>query len=358
MSKNVMIMAGGTGGHIFPALAVANYLRDQGHHVTWLGTKRGLEARVVPSAGFDVDWLSVSGLRGKGVMSLFLAPFMLLKACWQAACVLQSRKPNVVLGMGGFVSGPGGLMARLSGYPLVIHEQNRVPGTTNRLLSKIATSVLEAFPKSFKKEVSAIATGNPLRKEIEKLAALKKELKASDAKLHLLVIGGSLGAAVLNETVPAALTRITDLNQIAVVHQSGEKTLELAQSAYKGLDVEVEITPFIEDMAAVYSWADLVICRAGAMTVSEVAAVGLPAIFVPLPHAIDDHQTANARYLAGKDAAILMPQQAFDAKGLASKLEEFISNQKELSEIAKMARQLAEVEATANVAEICIKEAN
>jgi UDP-N-acetylglucosamine--N-acetylmuramyl-(pentapeptide) pyrophosphoryl-undecaprenol N-acetylglucosamine transferase len=357
MSKNVMIMAGGTGGHIFPALAVANYLRDKGHQVTWLGTKQGLEARVVPTAGFEIDWLSVNGLRGKGMVSLFLAPFMLVKACWQALSAIRARKPNVVLGMGGFVAGPGGLMARLSGCPLVIHEQNRIPGTTNRLLSKIATRVLEAFPASFRKAVSAICTGNPLRKEIEQLTSLEKEEESADAKLNLLVIGGSLGAAVLNETVPAALKKLSNLSQIAVIHQSGEKTLDLAQSAYEGLDVEVEITPFIEDMAAVYSWAGLVICRAGAMTVSEVAAAGLAALFVPLPNAIDDHQTANARYLAEEGAAILMPQQKLNSEELSSKLEEFISNQNELVKMAGRARQLAEVEATANVAEICIKEA-
>lgn len=357
MSKNVMIMAGGTGGHIFPALAVATYLRDKGHQVTWLGTKRGLEARVVPEAGFEIDWLSVNGLRGKGVFSLLLAPFMLIKACWQALAVIRARKPNVVLGMGGFVAGPSGLMATLTGCPLVIHEQNRIPGTTNRLLSKIATAVLEAFPGSFRKSVSAICTGNPLRKEIERLASLEKEEKPDGAKLNLLVIGGSLGAAVLNETVPAALKKLPNLSQIAVIHQSGEKTLELAQSAYEGIDAEVEVTPFIEDMAAVYSWADLVICRAGAMTVSEVAAASLTALFVPLPHAIDDHQTANARYLAEEGAAILVPQQNFNSEELARKLEEFISNRNELTKMAGRARQLAELEATANVAAICIKEA-
>jgi len=358
MSKRVMIMAGGTGGHIFPALAVATCLREQGHQVTWLGTKRGLEARVVPAAGFDIEWLSVSGLRGKGVMALLLAPFMLFKACWQAAEIIRKRKPNVVLGLGGFVAGPGGLMARLNGCPLVIHEQNRIPGTTNRLLAKVATRVLEAFPGSFKKEVRAVSTGNPLRKEIELVSTVKREPKSSTDKFNLLVIGGSLGAAILNETVPAALNKLNDLSRLAVVHQSGERTVSLAKAAYDKVKVNVEVLPFIDDMAKQYQWADLVICRAGAMTVSEVAAAGLPAIFVPLPHAIDDHQTANARYLADAEAAILMPQQDFRAEKLASMLEQLMSDREILSGMAVRAGEMASMEATVNVASICIEEAN
>jgi UDP-N-acetylglucosamine--N-acetylmuramyl-(pentapeptide) pyrophosphoryl-undecaprenol N-acetylglucosamine transferase len=358
MSKKVLIMAGGTGGHVFPALAVADVLREQGHQVSWLGTARGLESRVVPAAGIEMDWLSVNGLRGKGVLSLLLAPFMLLKACWQAARVIGKRKPDVVLGLGGFVAGPGGLVARLRGCPLVIHEQNRVPGTTNRLLAKIATKVLEAFPGSFKKEMKAVTVGNPLRKEIEVAATTEKALVKEDDKFHLLILGGSLGAVILNEVIPAALKSLADPSKVAVIHQSGERTLSIAKAAYEGVDSEVEISPFIEDMAATYRWADLIICRAGAMTVSEVAAVGLPAIFVPLPHAIDDHQTANSHYLVDAGGAVLMSQPIFTPEAVAQQLEKFIADKTELLNMAEQARQMAEINAAANVASICIAEAN
>ncbi len=357
MTTSVMIMAGGTGGHVFPALAVACALRDLGHEVSWLGTERGIEARVVPEAGIEIDWLSVSGLRGKGLKSLLLAPFMLLKACWQAFSILRQRKPDVVLGLGGFVAGPGGLMARLRGLPLVIHEQNRVPGTTNRLLSMIATKVLEAFPDSFDKEKQAICTGNPLRKEIEALALTSAKTDGETNKLHLLVLGGSLGAAILNETVPAALDKLSNRENIEVRHQSGERTIDQARKAYDKVNIDATICPFIEEMAEAYRWADLVICRAGAMTVSELSAAALPGIFVPLPHAIDDHQSANARYLSNAGAAIIIPQRELSAQNLADKLGELMTNPARLVEMGKQAACMAKVDATSRVAEICLEEA-
>lgn len=354
MSVNVMIMAGGTGGHVFPALAVAGALRDLGHEVSWLGTEQGIEARVVPEAGIEIDWLSVSGLRGKGLRSLLSAPFMLLKACWQAFVILRQRKPDVVLGLGGFVAGPGGLMARLSGLPLIIHEQNRVPGTTNRMLSMIATKVLEAFPESFEMKKQAICTGNPLRKEIEALAlnSSKKENK----RFHLLVLGGSLGAAVLNETVPAALNRLSNLENIEVRHQSGERTINQARKAYDNVNVDVTICAFIKEMAEAYRWADLVICRAGAMTVSELSAVSLPGILVPLPYAIDDHQSANARYLADVGAAIIIPQCELSTQNLADKLGGLMANSERLLEMGREAARMAKIDATSRVVDVCLEE--
>jgi UDP-N-acetylglucosamine--N-acetylmuramyl-(pentapeptide) pyrophosphoryl-undecaprenol N-acetylglucosamine transferase len=347
-----MIMAGGTGGHVFPALAVAHYLRDAGYQVTWLGTKKGIEARVVPEAGFDIDWLSVSGLRGKGALSLLLAPFMLLKACLQASKIIRLRQPDVVLGLGGFASGPGGLMSWLHRKPLVIHEQNRVPGTTNRLLKSIAKRVLEAFPNSFEKQVGAIFTGNPLRKEL-----LNAKVNDKKAKTNILVVGGSLGASILNQVVPAALKDLQAELGLKVIHQAGKATIETAISAYKEASVEADVKSFIEDMKQVYQWADVVICRAGAMTISELAMMGLPSILVPLPHAIDDHQTKNAAYLADADAAILISQAELTAMSLTQTIGDLLTNPQRLDDMAEKASSLAKPDATQQVANICLEVA-
>ncbi|PHS71811.1 MAG: undecaprenyldiphospho-muramoylpentapeptide beta-N-acetylglucosaminyltransferase [Cycloclasticus sp.] len=352
MAVRVMIMAGGTGGHVFPALAVARYLHDAGHQVSWLGTKKGIEARVVPEAGFLIDWLSVTGLRGKGMLSLILAPFMLLKACWQASSIIRQRQPDVVLGLGGFASGPGGLMSWIHGKPLVIHEQNRVPGTTNKLLKKLAVRVLEAFPGSFEEKVHAIFTGNPLRKEL-----LGDSAGDNKTGKHVLVVGGSLGASVLNEVVPDALKYLQDELSLEVIHQAGEATIDVAISRYEDAGVSADVRPFIEDMQEVYQWADVVICRAGAMTVSELAMMGLPSILVPLPHAIDDHQTKNAEYLAEGDAAVLMRQSQLTAESLSSVLKSLLSNPTKLSVMRQKVRSLAKPEATALVANTCLEVA-
>ena len=352
MAIRIMIMAGGTGGHVFPALAVADYLRQAGHEVSWLGTKKGIEARVVPEAGIDIDWLSVSGLRGKGLASLLLAPFMLLKACYQASIIIRQRQPDVVLGLGGFASGPGGLMSWLHGKPLVIHEQNRVPGTTNRLLKSIAKRVLEAFPRSFENKTQAVFTGNPVRKEL-----LDHSLKETKSNTNVLVVGGSLGASVLNEVVPDALQEIQQEMNLQVIHQAGKATVEVAKKKYKDTKVQAEVCVFIDDMKQAYQWADVVICRAGAMTVSEIMVMGLPAIFVPLPHAIDDHQSKNAAYLADQGAAIVMPQLSFTPKALSTTLKTLLLDKKRLSEMRAKAFSLAKPEATELVANTCLEVA-
>lgn len=352
MAIRVMIMAGGTGGHVFPALAVAESLREAGHEVTWLGTKKGIEARVVPEAGFVMDWLSVTGLRGKGIMSLLLAPIMLLKACLQASCIIRQRQPDVVLGLGGFASGPGGLMSWVHGKPLVIHEQNCVPGTTNGLLKNIASRVLEAFPQSFAPSVNAVFTGNPVRKDLLEAMPNKEHLG-----VNVLIVGGSLGASVLNEVVPAALAKLQKKTTVHITHQAGKKTIDKAVSAYDSAGVKADIRAFIDDMKAVYQWADIVICRAGAMTVSELAVMGLASILVPLPHAIDDHQTKNAQYLENGGAAVVINQSSFTADSLYEVLSDILTNKEALKDMSEKARLLAKPEATHLVANTCLEVA-
>jgi UDP-N-acetylglucosamine--N-acetylmuramyl-(pentapeptide) pyrophosphoryl-undecaprenol N-acetylglucosamine transferase len=349
MAIRIIIMAGGTGGHVFPALAVAEQMIADGHKVSWLGTRKGIEASVVPAANISIDWLSVSGLRGKGALSAILAPFMLVIACWQAMMVILQRKPDVVLGLGGFASGPGGLMAWLLRKPLVIHEQNRVPGTTNRLLSKFSSKVLEAFPGSFAAHLQAISTGNPVRKEM--LGVVNKEKHEG---IRLLVLGGSLGASILNEMVPKALKNIQQELAIDIKHQSGKATLELAQAGYKNAGVKAEISIFIEDMKQAYTWADIVICRAGAMTVSELAVMGLPAILVPLPTAIDDHQTKNAEYLADAGGAILLPQATLTAEVLERAIRGIAKEKSKREEMSIKTKRLAMPDATSLVVQQCL----
>jgi len=348
MSKTILVMAGGTGGHVFPALAVAQSLAEKGWQVSWLGTQKGLESKVVPAHDIAIDWLSVAGVRGKGGLSKIKAAFMLVKACFQALTILRKRRPNVVLGMGGFVAGPGGLMAKLLGIPLVIHEQNRVPGTTNRMLAKIANQVLEAFPNSFKAAVNAKCTGNPLRKAFLNLP--EKQGQTASQGINILVVGGSQGAQILNEIVPEAAAMLKDAH---IRHQTGVAMFEQVQNRYKTLAVEAQVKAFIDDMVAAYQWADLVICRSGAMTVSELAAVGVPAILIPLPHAIDDHQTANARYLADAGAGLILLQRDLTATTLAEQITKIANN---LNEMAKAAKQCARLDATEVVAASCMAE--
>ncbi|NOQ34453.1 MAG: undecaprenyldiphospho-muramoylpentapeptide beta-N-acetylglucosaminyltransferase [Methylococcaceae bacterium] len=349
MGKRIMIMAGGTGGHVFPALAVAQYLRSKDWDVSWLGTEKGLEARVIPENNIEIDWLSVSGLRGKGILFKFKSIFLLVKACWQAFKHLRTRKPDVVLGMGGFVAAPGGLMAKVLGIPLVIHEQNRVVGTTNKLLAKIARRVLEAFPESFPAKRKALCCGNPLREAFSNLP--EKALKNETQALNILVVGGSQGAQILNQVVPEALAK---LKNISVRHQTGSVMQSEVASNYQTLNVDAKAVAFIDDMADAYQWADLVVCRAGAMTVSEVSACSLPVIFIPLPHAIDDHQTANAHYLADAGAALILPQKELTAASLSAAITQISNN---LETMAKASKNKARLDATAMVADICIEVA-
>lgn len=348
----VMITAGGTGGHVYPGLAVARALIDQNIPVVWMGTHKGLEARVVPEAGIEMAWLEVSGIRGKGPGAILMSPFRLAKAMVQSYKILKQHRPAALLGMGGFVAGPGGLMASLMGIPVLIHEQNAVAGTTNKLLSRVATEIFEGFPGTFPAKQEAIPTGNPVRTDIATIAIPEERIKGHDGVFKILVIGGSLGAKVLNETVPRALCQLPEEAQIQVVHQAGETTFELARKTYEAAGVEAHIVPFIEDMAGAYAWADIVICRSGALTVAEVAATGLAAIMVPYPHAIDDHQTENARYLADAGAAVVIPQDKFTYEGLAEILEGFMRAPAELVGMSIRSRTLAKPSATAEVASI------
>ncbi len=349
-------MAGGTGGHVFPALAVAEYLIENDWQVSWLGTHRGLESRVIPEHNIAIDWLSVAGVRGKGVIAKIRAVFMLFKACFQAGKILHTRKPDVVLGMGGFVAGPGGLMAKLLGIPLVIHEQNRVPGTTNRLLARIANQVLEAFPDSFEQHTKAKFTGNPLRKSF--LTKRNTQQRRDDGEIRLLIVGGSQGAQILNEIVPEAIFEFKKLDSkhrlLRVKHQTGAAMYSQVDKRYKDLGIKSEASAFIADMVNVYDWADLVICRAGAMTVSEVAAMGVPAIFIPLPNAIDDHQSANARYLTDAGAGLLLTQNNLNPLSLAEYIDEALSK---LALMSRDAQKCARLDATEIVAGYCMVEA-
>ena len=349
MSRRIVIMAGGTGGHVFPALAVAQYLQANGWKVSWMGTHKGLEARVVPENGIEIDWMSVEGIRGKGLISRFKAVIKLITACLQARRILKTRRPNLVLGMGGFVAGPGGLMARWLKIPLIIHEQNRVPGTTNRWLVKLAANqALQAFPESFPVAVNARTVGNPLRASLLQAAQAKT---INDQSFRVLVIGGSQGAKVLNENVPAALA---GLPGVEIRHQTGAVMQAEVTEHYQQLQQSADVQAFIEDMAAAYTWADLIICRAGAMTVSEVAVFGLPAILVPLQNAIDDHQTANARYLADANAAVILPQSELNAEQLRKIILDVLPKRNSMREAAL---SMALPQATQTVADICIEVA-
>lgn len=351
----VLIMAGGTGGHVFPGLAVAECLREQGVPVVWLGTRQGLEARLVPEAGITMEWLTVRGLRNKGLLGWMLAPVRLLRALMQAMAVIRRHRPRAVLGLGGYVAGPGGVAAWLLRRPLVIHEQNAIAGLTNRLLSRLARRVLCGFPTEFANQHKVQVVGNPVRQAILELPAPEQRMAGAGDRLKLLVVGGSLGALVLNQVVPQALARLPLDLRPEVRHQTGARTLDVARAAYHEQGVEAEVSAFIEDMAAAYAWADLVICRAGALTVSELAAAGVAACLVPLPLAVDDHQTANARYLSDAGAAVLLPQPEFSAEALADLIKTLDYDR--LREMALHARTLAHPKAATEVAACCLEVA-
>jgi len=353
--RPVMIMAGGTGGHIFPALAVAQDLMSRNVPVVWLGSRGGMEARLIPDTGIPIAWMKISGLRGKGVISWLLAPFKLMLAMGQALSALRQYRPLMVLGMGGFVAGPGGAMAAMLRIPLVIHEQNSVAGLTNRILSRMANRVLQAFPGSFGTETDIQTVGNPVRENITHVAIPAERMKNPGGQFKLLVIGGSLGAQAFNQSLPGAIARLPLSDRPEIWHQAGMKKIDEARAAYKAADVEARVDPFIEDMAAAYSWADLVICRAGALTVSELAAVGVASILVPYPYAVDDHQTGNARYLSDQGAAILMPQSEMSQERLAENILELSRNRQRLLGMAEMARRLSHPDATKQVADICLE---
>jgi len=367
VSRPALIMAGGTGGHVFPALALARVLREQAIEVVWLGTRRGLEARIVPAEPLPIEWLTIAGLRGKGALALLAAPFRLAAALFQACRVMSRHRPFVVVGLGGFVTGPGGIAAWLTRRPLVIHEQNAIAGFTNRVLAHFARDVLEAFPGSFGAGVRARTVGNPVRREITSTAPPAERFAARSGPLRILVVGGSQGAVRLNTIVPLALAAVAARLPIEVRHQAGSRWQDAAESSYAGARVPAQVVPFIEDMAAAYGWADLVICRSGALTISELAAAGVGAILVPFPAAVDDHQTANARHLVNAGAAVLIQERELTADRLAAEIERLAAsahpsgperlNREPLLAMAERARSLALPHAVDELAAACLKYA-
>ena len=345
---SILVMAGGTGGHIFPGLAVAEYLRICGWNVSWLGNQNGMEYRLVKSCDFPFEPVEFGGLRGKGLKAKLMLPINLMRACFQSWKIMRRIKPSVVLGMGGYITFPGGLVSKLLQRPLVLHESNSVAGSANRALTKIAMRTLTGFPNTI---AHAEWVGNPIREEFEQVAPTADRYDQRQGPLSILVVGGSLGAAALNENIPAALALMPKDARPIVIHQAGDKHLEDLQRRYLDLGVTADIRPFIEDMPSAYAQADLVICRAGAMTVAEVAACGVAACFIPFPFAIDDHQTANAQFLADADAAILLPQKNLNPQDLALMLQNF--NRADLKAMALRAHTLAKPHATQRVAEVC-----
>ena len=358
MSRPILIMAGGTGGHVYPALAVAECLHQQGVPLFWLGTRRGLEARVVPQRGIELLTISIAGLRGKGLMTRLLAPVRILLALWQSLRVLMKTRPAAVLGMGGFVSGPGGLAAWLLRIPLLIHEQNAIPGLTNRLLAPLAWRVMEAFPGSMPAVRQAQYTGNPVREEILALPQPVERMVSREGGMRLLVLGGSQGARCLNELLPKVLTGIVQAcagEQIRVRHQTGSSGEAATREAYRKLGIEAEVTAFIEDMAGAYAWADLVVCRAGAMTIAELAAVGVGSVLVPYPHAVDDHQRANAAWLCEVGAARMLMEDESLTSGLTQALRELVVDAPARLRMAEAARARACPGAARQVAAECLQ---
>lgn len=353
-SGSVLIMAGGTGGHVFPALAVARELERRGARPLWLGTKRGLEARVVPEAGYQLLTIAISGLRGKGLLKWLLAPFMLAAALFHSLLIMLSVRPAVVLGLGGYVSAPGGIAAWLLGRPLVIHEQNAVVGTSNRMLAQFAVRIMEGFCGAFAPKYRAIHTGNPVRSEILAVAEQRTLPGSGTQPLRVLVIGGSQGAAILNQTVPAALSELTD-RDFRVLHQSGSRDEAETRGHYQDAGLDAEVRGFIEDMSSAYAWADLIIARAGALTLAEITAVGLGSVLVPYPYAVDDHQAANAQFLATHGAAVVIPQSQLNPHRLASELNQLLSDPARLAAMAASARKLGRRDAAEQVARICME---
>lgn len=351
-TPTLLVMAGGTGGHIMPGLAVAQEMNARGWNVVWMGNPERMEGQLVPKYGFELHALRFGGVRGKGLLALLKLPVALTCACIQANGIIRRLRPDVVLGMGGYVAFPGGLVSAIRRVPMVVHEQNAVAGTANRWLARVASKVMTGFPGSLP---GAVVVGNPVRADIATIEPPAQRYAARTGPLRILVIGGSLGALVLNTIVPKALQQMDATQRPEVRHQSGEQHLNALQAAYDQAGVQAECVAFIDDMAQVLAWADVVICRAGAMTVSEVAAAGVAALFVPLPHAIDDHQTANARYLSECDGAWLQRQSDFNHDWLAQWLGN--QNREALSKVAQHAYQHARPDATGHIADACVQAA-
>ncbi|MBP7440039.1 MAG: undecaprenyldiphospho-muramoylpentapeptide beta-N-acetylglucosaminyltransferase [Acidovorax sp.] len=346
--KTALIMAGGTGGHIFPGLAVAEELRARGWRVHWLGAPGSMESRIVPQHGFPLELIDFSGVRGKGLATLALLPLRLLRAFWQALQVVRRVQPDVVVGLGGYITFPGGMMGVLCGKPLVLHEQNSVAGMANKVLAGVADRVFTAFPDVLKK---AQWVGNPLRAAFTRQAAPSERFVGRTGPLRLLVVGGSLGAQALNDIVPRALALIPAENRPVVTHQSGATQIDTLRANYQAAGVQAELTPFIDDTASAFAAADIIVCRAGASTVTEIAAVGAAAIFVPFPFAVDDHQTTNARFLVSAGGGWLVQQSDLTPEGLAKML--LNSERTALVDIAEKAKNMQKINATREVVAAC-----
>lgn len=355
--STLLVMAGGTGGHVFPALAVAENLRDRGVEVVWLGTRSGLEAKTIPAAGFDIEWIHIRGARGKGLLGWLRTPFLLLVAVIQTISVILRRRPGALLGMGGFVAGPGGVVAWLLRRPLLLHEANALAGMTNRFLVRVATKVMTGFPGTFSEAVNPQHVGNPVRQEICKVEPPTQRLSGRSGPLRLLIVGGSQGARALNQNLPKIIHDLSDHCAFHVWHQTGVQQQLEVDRAYKGYSLQARVDTFIDDMAEAYRWADLVLCRAGAMTVAEVSAAGVTAVFIPFPYAVGDHQTANANYLAQREAAFLVAENQL-AEQLPTILSKCYQHRAELISIAQKARSLAKPDATQTVADICMETLN
>lgn len=353
----VMIMAGGTGGHVYPALAVADCLRRRGVPLYWLGTRQGLEARIAPAHDFPLLTIEVRGLRGKGIGGWLLAPLRILAALFQALRHLLRCRPAAVLGMGGFASGPGGIAAWMLRIPLLIHEQNAAAGLTNRLLAPFATLLMEGFAGTFSGR-RVRTTGNPVREDIAGLEPPAQRLAGRGPVARLLVVGGSQGARALNEKVPGALALLGQDLQVEVLHQCGPRHLDDARRCYAAAGMSsARVVPYIEDMAAAYAWADLVLCRAGALTIAELCVAGIASVLVPYPFAADDHQTVNARHLSERGCAVLVPEPELDAQPLASLLNELFSDRQRLLAMAECCRAMARPQAASAVADACLEAA-
>ena len=363
--RRFLMMAGGTGGHVFPALATARELQAKGHEVHWLGARGGMEERLIGDTGIPLSLIHISGLRGKGKLALLMAPFRLMRGLGEAFTVMRRIRPDCVVGMGGFVTGPGGLAAWIMRIPLVIHEQNAIAGMTNRILVRFAHTVLEAFPGSFGPDVITRCTGNPVREDLAHLPAPEQRmseragLQGEHTKpLRLLVIGGSLGAQVFNQQLPEALAMFPEQERPEVRHQCGEKHLEAAKASYEQHGIDADIEPFIKDMAEAYRWADIVLCRAGALTVSELCVAGIGAVLVPFLHAVDDHQTKNGQQMVNARAAVLIPQPRLTPAVLAETLDDLARDRARVMEMARAARTLARPDATERVVNYCLEAAN
>ncbi|MFP3979554.1 undecaprenyldiphospho-muramoylpentapeptide beta-N-acetylglucosaminyltransferase [Marinobacter sp. KMM 10035] len=363
--RRFLMMAGGTGGHVFPALATARALEAKGHEVHWLGAVGGMEERLISDTGIPMSLIHISGLRGKGKLALLAAPFRLMRALGEAFTIMRRIRPDCVVGMGGFVTGPGGLAAWLTKTPLVIHEQNAIAGMTNRILVRFSKTVLEAFPGSFGAEVITRCTGNPVREDLatlpapeERMAGRSNESGDQNKPLRILVVGGSLGAQVFNQQLPEALAMLPEQERPQVRHQCGERHLEDARASYEQHGVSANVEPFIKDMAEAYSWADIVLCRSGALTVSELCAAGIGAVLVPFPHAVDDHQTKNGQQMVNAKAAILIPQSRLTPAVLAETLGDLARDRARVMDMAKAARTLARPDATERVVNYCLEAAN